>query len=130
VITGLASAVSEGSIKAMSGVVLVLALSACGSTKPVKFTVHSEPPGGYVVMQVKGPHAEDPDWVYIGNTPLVTVRHMDIGQIESARSIALRIMKEGYFDQGKEWGGRVFVQETDEKGGVFWNPKLVPAVNK
>lgn len=111
-------------------VAVVLLLSACGSTKPVRFTVHSEPPGGYVVMQIKGPHAEDPDWIYLGNTPLVTVRHMDIGEVESARAVALRIMKEGFFDQGKEWAGKRFVQETDEKGGVFWNPKLVPVTQK
>jgi len=117
-------------LKKLSAAAVVLLLSACGSTQPVRFTVHSDPPGGYVVMQIKGPHAEDPDWVYLGNTPLVTVRQLDMGEIESARAVALRIMKEGYFDQGKEWAGKPFVKETGEKGGVFWNPKLVPVTAK
>jgi hypothetical protein len=118
-----------GSKNLFAATVLAL-LTACGSTQPVRFTVHSDPPGGYVVMQIKGPHAEDPDWVYLGNTPLVTVRQLDLGEIESARSVALRVMKEGYFDQGKEWAGKPFVKETEEKGGVFWNPKLVPVTGK
>ena len=113
--------------RALLAMGLIAVLSACGSTKPVKFTVHSEPPGGYVLMQVRGAGGGDADWVYLGNTPVVTVRQMDMAAIESAQSVALRIMREGFFEQTKEWGGKTFNKETEEKGTIFWNPKLVPA---
>jgi len=101
---------------------VVLAASACSSIEPVKITVHSDPPGGYVVMQEKGG-----DWIYLGNTPLVVVRQMDLDAVESSSGVLFKVMKEGYFEQSKQWGGPPFIKENDQKGGIFWNPRLVPS---
>lgn len=103
-------------------VLAVLAASACSSIEPVKITVHSDPPGGYVVMQQKSD-----DWIFLGNTPLVVVRQMDLDEVESSSGVLIKVMKEGYFEQSKQWGGPPFIKENDQKGGIFWNPRLVPS---
>jgi len=99
-----------------------LAVSACSSIEPVKITVHSDPPGSYVVMQERGG-----EWIYLGNTPLMVVRKMDLDAVESSTGVQFKVMKEGYFEQVKQWGGPPFVKEFEQKGGIFWNPRLVPS---
>ncbi|MCG6873275.1 MAG: hypothetical protein LJE84_13395 [Gammaproteobacteria bacterium] len=110
----------------LSLAVLSLALGGCGAShKPIKFAVHSEPPGSYVVMQVVDREGGRSDWTYLGNTPLTLIREMDLQALRSAQAVSLKVMKEGYFDQTKEWGGKRFAEETKEKGRIYWNPRLV-----
>jgi len=98
----------------------------CASTRSIPFTIQSDPLGAYVLLQVDAiPGTESPDWIYIGNTPLSTTRTLTTRDVKQAKSVAIRVMKEGYFDQTKEWQAQSLVAEQKEKGTVFWNPKLV-----
>jgi len=107
---------------------LIAALgSGCASVRDVNLTVTSEPPGGYIVLQIFVPQQGLSDWVYLGNTPLVTVHQVNIQQANAAKTVTLKVMKEGYFDQTKVWAGNRFLREFKKQGGVFWNPHLVPS---
>lgn len=111
-----------------AGALALLACAfGCSSVVEVKFTVNSEPPGAYTTFQTLRPEQPDADWLYIGNTPLVTVREVNEGEIESAKSVTMKVMKQGYFDQTKVWSGKQFMEEIDTKGGIFWNPHMVPS---
>ncbi len=104
-------------------ILLMLLATGCG-TRQVSFTINSEPLGSYMVMQVLTPDNKISDWVYLGNTPLVMVREMKFAEIRRA-TITMKVMKEGYFDQTKIWEGKGFIREFKDKGGIFWNPRLV-----
>jgi hypothetical protein len=118
----------RGACAGALGVLALLAFTVgCGSSRiEVKFTVTSEPEGAFTVFSTTG-EATTSDWLYIGNTPLVTVREVDEGQIESARAVTIKAIKQGYFDQTKVWSGKQFMEEIQSKGGIFWNPRLVPS---
>jgi hypothetical protein len=110
---------------AAAALALLCGAWGCSSTWDVKYTVTSEPPGGYIVYQVLPVDRGDADWIHIGITPLVTVRQEDKDALESAKSVTIKTSKQGYFDQTKVWSGKEFVKEVETKGGVFWNPRLV-----
>ena len=82
-----------------------------------------------MLLQVRSDAADDPDydWIYLGNTPLDARRAIASRDLENADSFVIRVMKEGYHDQQKSWTGEQIVREAQSKGGVFWNPRLVPA---
>jgi len=104
----------------------VLFLSGCATTRSIPFTVQSDPLGAFVMYQVKSPHkANTTDWIYLGNTPLDIRREISNVNLKRADAFVLRIMKEGYFDQQKEWKGTSLVDESKDKGRIFWNPRLI-----
>ena len=112
---------------ALGIVVLSMALATgCASTRAVPFTIQSDPLGAYVLLQVKTSRTGDSsDWVFVGNTPLSTTRSLNDRDLQSAETVTIRIMKEGYFDQSKQWSPKSLLVEQKEKGMVFWNPRLV-----
>ncbi len=106
---------------------IVLFITGCASTRDVPFAIYSEPQGAYVMFQVRDSEQKLSDWIYMGNTPLITRRDIDPEKIKKARTITIKVMKEGYFDQTKVWKGKEFLFERKDKGRIFWNPPLVPA---
>jgi len=112
---------------ALSIIVLLMALATgCASTRAVPFTIQSDPLGAYVLLQIKSSQIGDAsDWIFVGNTPLSTTRTLSDRQLRSAESVTIRVMKEGYFDQSKQWNPNSLLVEKKEKGMVFWNPRLV-----
>ena len=112
---------------ALSIIVLLMALATgCASTRAVPFTIQSDPLGAYVLLQIKSSQIGDSsDWIFVGNTPLSTTRSLSDRQLRSAESVTIRVMKEGYFDQSKQWNPNSLLVEKKEKGMVFWNPRLV-----
>ncbi|MDH3379602.1 MAG: hypothetical protein OEQ39_21970 [Gammaproteobacteria bacterium] len=112
---------------ALSIIVLLMALATgCASTRAVPFTIQSDPLGAYVLLQIKSSQIGDSsDWIFVGNTPLSTTRTLSDRQLRSAESVTIRVMKEGYFDQSKQWNPNSLLVEKKEKGMVFWNPRLV-----
>ena len=57
-------------------------------------------------------------------------REMDFKQLKKAESILLRILKEGYLEQTKSWSSDDFIDLYDDKGGISWDPHLVPMGEK
>jgi len=112
--------------KLVGMVAVVVWLGGCaGGPQPVRFTIHSDPPGGYVMLKLQGDKKGAGEWIFLGSTPLVSIREMDLGKVKNARAVALRVVKEGFFEQKKEWGGKPFLEEFKEKGRIFWNPRLI-----
>lgn len=112
---------------AAGGLVVATLTAGCASQpKTVPFTVQSDPLGAYVVFQTQAGSVQS-DWVYLGNTPVTTTRNINPDAIKNAHSVALRVMKDGYFDQTKTWAGEEFLDEVEDKGRIYWNPRLVPS---
>ena len=65
------------------------------------------------------------DWIFVGNSPVTFTREYHEGVFEKGHSIRIKIVREGYFSQTKEWSGDNLEKEVEEKGKVFWSPKLV-----
>jgi hypothetical protein len=118
-------------INTVCSVVFILAFtlmaSGCSSkTVSVRFKVNTEPEGAHVVYQLAG--AEDnrqDEWIYLGHTPLRGVRQLNEDHITSATKVTLKAMRAGYYDQIIEWDGEGFWAEAEEKGVIFWTPKLI-----
>ena len=108
----------------------LLILGGCASTRMLPFTVQSDPLGAHVLYQVqtsvKG-SAGSNDWIYLGLTPVDVRREVGKTQLRKADSFVLRVVKEGYFDQQKSWTGEDLGEEIEDKGRVFWNPRMVPS---
>ncbi len=105
---------------------LFFVMVGCSSIREIPFTVSSEPPGSHVLLQLLVPKAGMYDWIYLGTTPLVAVRAMDFKALKKAESVTLKTMKEGYLEQTKSWSWKRFVEESKKKGGISWDPHLVP----
>ncbi len=108
---------------------LVLSLLAGGcspSVKTVRFKVNSEPEGAHVVYRVQGGVPCQGQWIYLGNTPLRSVRQFSEEQLENIGRITLKVMRRGYYDQVREWDGPSFLEEAEGRGVIFWTPELVP----
>lgn len=106
----------------------VLLVSACAGSRSVPMTIQSDPLGGHVVYQVQSSlKGTSDDWVYIGQTPIDIKRTIRNKQLRKAQAFRIKIMKDGYSDQVRDWNGVEFKEEIREKGHVFWNPKLVPS---
>ncbi len=104
-----------------------LFLGGCSGKQAVQFKINSEPEGAHVVYRVTG--SESPghgDWIYLGNTPIRSVRQLDEDTVSEADKITLKVMRAGYFDQIREWDGAAFWEEVSGKGVIFWTPRLVP----
>ena len=102
-------------------------ISGCASSiHEVPFTVNSVPPGSYVLLQTMIPEMDVYDWVYMGTTPIDFVRKLDFDKLQESQSISLRILKEGYFEKTKSWLPDEFIDTYDDRGGISWDPHLVP----
>lgn len=104
-------------------------LSGCASVQNIPMTVQSDPLGAHVLYQVRGAVAGSGDWIYLGVTPVDVNRAISSKNLNDADAFILRIVKEGYLDQVREWSGAALSQEIDDKGRVFWNPRLVKIQN-
>lgn len=106
----------------------LLVLSGCGDkTAAVRFKVNTAPEGAYVVYQMSGKDAPCAgEWIYIGNTPLQGIHRFSKEELAGSEKITLRVMQPGYIDQKKEWSGRAFYEEAEQKGGIFWAPSMIP----
>jgi len=103
-----------------------LLISGCASSaKNVPLNIQSDPLGAYVVFQITKDNGTKSDWIFLGNTPLLTTRQYTKEELKNENSIVLRVMKEGFFDQTKVFKGRELRRESKSKGRVFWNPRLV-----
>ena len=100
-------------------------VTGCSSRHNVPFNIQSDPLGAYVMFQIKNDEGAKTDWIYLGNTPLITTRQYSKDQLQNRNSVVLRVMKEGFFDQTKVYKGESLRDESKEKGRVFWNPRLV-----
>lgn len=113
--------------KTISVVVAMAFLSACGGTKSVPMTIQSEPLGAHVTYQVHSDvEGTTQDWIYLGTTPLDIKRKISTKQLRRAQAFRVRVLKDGFSDQVRDWDGKEINEEIDEKGHVYWNPKLVP----
>ena len=106
----------------------LVAAGGCASNKALPMKIQSDPLGAYVVYQEKTSSSSDnADWIYLGKTPLNIQRPID-NKIDKDDSLRLRVMKDGYNDQIRDWSGDDIETEMDELGHLFWNPRLVPGV--
>lgn len=106
----------------------LLLLTACGGSRSVPLTIQSDPLGGHVVYQVQSKvKGTDSDWIHLGQTPVDVKRTISNKQLRRAEAFRIKIIKDGYTDQVRDWNGEEFKAEINEKGHVFWNPKMVPS---
>lgn len=106
---------------------MALVVTGCASgIKNVPLNIQSDPLGAYVVFQITKDNGTKSDWIFLGNTPLLTTRQYSKEELDDENSIVLRVMKEGFFDQTKVFKGRELRRESKAKGRVFWNPRMVP----
>lgn len=106
--------------------VFALATGCASGTKNVPLNIQSDPLGAYVVFQITKDNGAKSDWIFLGNTPLLTTRQYSKEELRDENSIVLKVMKEGFFDQTKVFKGRELRRESKSKGRVFWNPRMVP----
>ncbi len=103
-------------------------LTACGGgTMTVPIAIQSYPLGGHVTYQL--PPSTDggsTDWIYLGKTPIDLNQRVDKQRLEQAQSFRVKVFKDGYNDQVRDWSEAEIEEEIKEKGHVYWNPKLVP----
>lgn len=107
--------------------VALFLLSACGGKKTIPMTVQSDPLGAYVTYQVRRKDDKRSDWVFLGKTPLDIKRAIPKKTLKKAEAFRMRVMKDGYNDQVRDWTGKDLGAEIDEKGRLFWNPRMVPS---
>ncbi len=113
-------------IKMIQIILFVLAiflLGGCGKTiHPVKMVVHSDPQGGYVLYKAPSTYGQ---WIYLGSTPVKTVQMVDEETMTENSKFALRILRNGFHEQMKEWDGETFLEMFEGQGKVFWTPHLI-----
>ncbi len=106
---------------------LVLAVastvSACGSSKKnFAMKVHSDPLGAYALMQVKYKGDENPEWIFLGPTPIVVDKSI---KLSGASSVSLKVIRPGFFEQVKSWSIKDFKKEYSRTKKISWVPSLV-----
>ena len=102
---------------------ITLALGACSSApKQIPVAVHSDPLGAFTVMQVQFSDGNSSEWAYIGITPVDINRSFNVS---TAKSVTIKVIKEGYFEQTKTWEMREFNDLVKSQGQVLWVPHLV-----
>lgn len=106
----------------------LLMLTACAGSRSVPLTIQSDPLGGHVVYQVQSNvKGTNEDWIHLGQTPIDVKRTISSKQLRHAEAFRIKIIKDGYSDQVRDWNGDEIKAEIQEKGHVFWNPKMVPS---
>ena len=104
-------------------------LTACASKQTVNLSIYTEPEGSHVVYMVtRAETQEPPPWIYLGVTPYKGVTIIENDAFDSNDTISIKVMRNGYLDQKKEWNGKQFLQEFEDKGTIFWTPQLVKSV--
>jgi len=96
----------------------VMALTGCSSKQAINFNVHTEPEGAHIVYQ-----QDSSQWIYLGVTPVNLIEEISSGD----NTITLKAMRCGYLEQAKEWSGDELKRESEEKGMIFWTPRLIKA---
>lgn len=102
-------------------------LAGCATNRTIPMSVQSDPLGAYVVMKYKGDDNAESDWIFLGNTPLTTQRRFNKEHLTDNQILVLRLLKDGYLEQTKEWRGKELDEIRRKDGRLFWNPKLVPS---
>jgi len=100
------------------------------SSRLVPFAVQSDPLGAHVLYKyTAGQDAgvDTGDWIYLGITPVDLRREVERIAFKRDDAFTLRVLKDGYLEQRKTWGGREIKEQLDSIGKVFWNPRLVPS---
>ncbi len=103
--------------------VLLLALSACGSSKRnIAMSVQSDPLGAYALMQVKYKGNKESDWIFLGPTPVVIDKPV---RFNGATSVSLKVIRPGFFEQTKTWSAKEFKRQHSRNKKIMWVPTLV-----
>ena len=97
-------------------------LSSCSSKQPVNFNIHTEPEGAHIIYSI-----DSLEWKYLGVTPLDAVQVMDEKGFKNDQTFTLRAMRCGYVNQSKQWTAERLLEENEEKGMIFWTPRLIKA---
>lgn len=107
---------------------IIVLLAACaGGSSTVPITIQSNPAGSHVTYQLpSSASGGSTDWVYLGKTPIDLKQNVDKRKLREAQAFRVKIFKEGYNDQIRDWSEDEIKAEVKEKGHIFWNPKLVP----
>ncbi len=104
-----------------SGLIAFLLFTGCSSKNVVNFKIHTEPEGAHVIYSQDNRHS----WTYLGVTPLNVVEVFDNDELNDENTISLKTMRCGYLEQVKEWNGEDLLDEVDDKGVIFWAPRLI-----
>jgi hypothetical protein len=110
--------------------IVAVIVSGCVSTPGVvPFAVQSDPLGAHVLYKTGAGVDEmsgSPDWIYLGVTPIDLRRQLTKARLKSSDAFTMRVLKDGYLEQRKTWGGKDVKEQIESIGKVFWNPRLVP----
>lgn len=109
-------------------VALVLAttlFAGCATSKNIPMMVNSDPLGAQVLFQVKGEEVKQADWVYLGNTPLNIQRVISKAYLNDEHTVVIRVMKEGFIDQTKEFSGSNVNDVASDGERLFWNSVMI-----
>jgi len=110
-------------LRALLVLTTCLALTACGGNKrDFAMKIHSDPLGAYVLMQVKNKGDQDPEWIYLGVTPVVLDKAV---RFDGATTVALKVLRPGFHEQVKTWKAKDFVREHKKHKKISWIPNLV-----
>ena len=113
----------KSSIKLLFVLALASVVSACGSSKKnFSMKVHSDPLGAYALMQVKYKGDENPEWIFLGPTPVIVDKSI---KLDGARSVSLKVIRPGFFEQVKTWSIKDFKKEYGRGKKISWVPSLV-----
>lgn len=113
--------------KHLSTIIVVLSIalltSACGSNKrDIAMKLHSDPLGAYALMQVKYEGDDNPDWIFLGPTPIVTNKEISF---KNASSVSLKVIRPGFYEQVKTWSAKDFMKEYKQNKTIAWIPNMV-----
>lgn len=104
-------------------VALGFALSACGSNKrDIAMKLHSDPLGAYALLQVQHEGQENPDWIFLGPTPVVTSKKI---VVDGASTVSLKVIRPGFYEQVKTWKAKDFLREHKQNKEIVWVPNMV-----
>lgn len=111
-------------INRLSAALTVSLVVGCASSQSIPLTINTDPLGAYVLLQVQQQKSEvEADWIFLGNTPVDITRDLILGDTEQVK---IRVVKEGYFDQTRQWQTKQLKKEVKQQQRLFWNPRLVP----
>ena len=84
--------------------------------------LHSDPLGAYALMQVKYKGDENPEWIFLGPTPIIINKKV---VMDGATSVSLKVIRPGFFEQVKTWKAKDFLKEQKKKKSITWVPIMV-----
>ncbi|MEM7359488.1 MAG: hypothetical protein AAF431_10345 [Pseudomonadota bacterium] len=110
-------------LRLITVLVTCLVLSACGSKKRnVALKLHSDPLGAYALMQIKYKGDENPEWIFLGPTPVVGNKEL---KMDGAKSVSLKVIRPGFYEQVKTWKAKDFIKEYRKNKQIIWVPNMV-----